>query len=254
MPRFSPRHSAQAGIALIVVMVMLILGSIIVLGATRTSWLNESLVGNESDYSRTYAAAEALIRDAEADIRGKRAGTNTPFNPNDVAGLFYEGSARPAAGPYFPIRDEDLDVLDAAILAAGNGTPCMAGVCRPANVNQLGGNWWTIPATFNAMTAAGVNAAGATYGQFTRSILPVAAQPLASGNPVLQVLNGGPPRAWYWVEVFRHDGVPSTTLPNPDPEKQPFFFRITAIAQGLKPGTQVVLRSVFVPRAQGAAS
>jgi type IV pilus assembly protein PilX len=239
LPVAIPRHHGEQGITLIVVMVMLILGSILVLGSTRTTWFNEILVGNESDYSRAYAAAEALIRDAEADIRGKDPLTGQPFNPGDVAGVFYAKSARPAAGPYFPYSISEWAAFKAPILAAG-GVPCLNGICVPTRESGLGANWWTNAATLNTMIAR-----AATYGQFTRAHL--ATPSLITGNPIL---NTAAPSGWYWVEVFKYaagDTIPEG-LPVPDLSTRPFLFRITAIARGLKPGTQVVLRTVFVPQ------
>lgn len=55
------RDGHQQGIALIVVMVMLLLATIVVLGSARLGWLNERMVGSESDHQRAFAAAEALI-------------------------------------------------------------------------------------------------------------------------------------------------------------------------------------------------
>jgi len=231
-------RNAERGIALIVVMVMLILGSILVLGSTRTTWFNEMLVGNESDYSRTYAAAEALIRDAEADIRGLAPG-GQQFNPVDPGDVFYNGSARRIGRPFFPQSVTELDLLRAPIAALG-GVPCMDGICLPVGEAGLGANWWTNAATLNAMIAR-----AATYGQFTRASLPTPA--LATGNAAL---TSAAPNGWYWVEVFKYQssGSEPAGLPVPDEYNQPFFFRITAIARGLKPGTQVVLRTIFVPR------
>jgi Tfp pilus assembly protein PilX len=61
----------QQGIALVTVLVLLLLSLTAVLGALRYSNLNEAMLGNTSDYNRTFAAAEALVRDAEIDIRGR---------------------------------------------------------------------------------------------------------------------------------------------------------------------------------------
>jgi type IV pilus assembly protein PilX len=224
----------QGGIALIVVMVMLLLGSILVLGSSRTNWLNEALVGSESDYQRAYAAAEAIMADAEADIRGRLPGgaACNPL-PNFVG-------CRDETRVYFP-RDtvsDDLDLLDARLA----GVLCRQGICRPPNNAGLGAGWWD--ANFAAMTAnpRTLNAMAATYGEFT------GANALATGNPILLVDADNPPRAWYWVEVFEFDtssalNTPSGELPIPADN---LIYRITAIAQGQRPGTRVVLRAVFV--------
>lgn len=239
-------RKAERGIALIVVMVMLILGSILVLGSTRTSWFNETMVGNDSDYNRAYSAAEALIRDAEADIRGRPLG-GQPFRAGDAN--YFNGSGRRLNEPFFPLNFDDLDTVIASIPAGP--VPCRQGICVPTGEAGLGANWWTNPVTLAAMRAV-----GATYGQFTRAALP---QPnIVAGSVILN--SNDPqtnlPRAMYWVEVFTYAAAAAEPrdMPVPDKTKQPFFFRITAIASGLKPGTQVVLRTVFVPRPQDAAS
>lgn len=224
----------QGGIALIVVMVMLLLGSILVLGSSRTNWLNEALVGSESDYQRAYAAAEAIMADAEADIRGRLPG-GAACNP-----LLNFVGCRDETLVFFP-RDtvsDDLDLLDARLA----GALCRQGICRPPNNVGLGPGWWDVD--FAAMTAnpRTVNAMAATYGEFT------GADALATGNPLLLVTPAIPPRAWYWVEVFEYDtssalNIPSGALPIPADN---LIYRITAIAQGQKAGTRVVLRAVFV--------
>lgn len=239
-----PMHSfacrpSERGVALIVVMVMLILGSILVLGSTRTTWFNETMVGNDSDYSRAYAAAEALVHDAEADIRGAPVG-GQPFHAGDEANYPHQ-AARQTGRPFIPRITDDIDTVQALIPAANPGL-CAEGICVPANALNaapgLGDNWWTNPATLAAMTAV-----GATYGQFTGA---VPANPNAATNAIL---TANPAQAWYWIEVFQYHQSPSEPRDMPIPDaKWPFVYRITAIAQGLKPNTQVVLRTIFVPR------
>jgi type IV pilus assembly protein PilX len=231
------RH--QRGISLIVVMVMLLLGTIVVLGTTRIGWLNEKLVGSESDYQRAFAAAEALVRDAERDIKGLRADNITPCN----ASINFVGCRNFAAGqPFFPQEDDDLDLLADRVSLGANG--CLQGICLPATVTSLGPANWTTGLA--AMTnGAGVTAIGATYGAYT------GASPAAEGNPLL---TRATPQAWYWVEVFRYTDAggilaAANNLPIPD-KKHPFVYRITAFVQGQKPGTRVWLRSIFIPNPQ----
>lgn len=239
LPVFS-RHREQ-GIALIVVMVVLLLGTILVLGATRTNWLNETLVSNESDYQRALAAAEALVLDAESDIRGiLPGGGNCP-------GCRGNGAAPTAGQPYFPFDFDDLDRTIASIgtlpIPASGALPCRLGICVPVGEAGLGNAWWDNPTRLVDMTAR-----GATYGQHTGT------DPLGTGNALL--INTAARGAWYWVEIFQ--SAPAQTsprgMPTPDPLKQPFFFRITAVVQGQKPGTRVVLRTIFVPRPAAAAT
>ncbi len=42
---------------------------LLALWAARTSLFNEMIVGNDADYQRAFEAAQALLQDAELDIR-----------------------------------------------------------------------------------------------------------------------------------------------------------------------------------------
>lgn len=246
-PQRNQRPNAQRGISLIVVMVMLLLGTILVLSSTRTNWLNESLVGNESDYQRAYSAAEALIADAETDIRGTLLGGGLCRTDAGFDGCRNRGGGE----PFFPVTiTYDLD--DALTNLGGN--LCRSGICiaNPATVADidlaLGANWWNDSTRVTAMTAAGVPA---TYGQYTLANQDDATG--KTGNPLLRVRADGTFGAWYWVEVLQYNtlagalgggAVPNVPIPA---ESQPFVYRITAMVNGLKPGTRVVIRSLFVP-------
>lgn len=228
-PRRRQHASSQRGIALVVVMVMLLLTTFVLLASNRVGWLNEKLVGSESDHERAFAAAEALIRDAEMDISGRQS------NGQPCAGNATFTGCRAANATYFPFGkgDDDLDIITARVASGFLGI-CRQGICLPETTTTL--------ETAGAWTAQLTNmqAVGASYGQFT------GATPGAAGNPLLTA-----GQAWYWVEVFRHpeiftnEGIAtSTQLPVAD---HPFVYRITAHVQGQKPGTRVRLRSVFVP-------
>jgi type IV pilus assembly protein PilX len=250
----------QNGISLITVLVLLLLSLMAVMGSFRVANLNEAILGNSTDYNRTYAAAEALMTDAEIDIRGrippftkqadKRWGL--PCVPTVAGGLMaatgYVGCRNQAVAntPWFPEFDpDDFDavsgIVDATIVTPNTVTRrCKLGICVPVNTTDLA----NIETDLTNMTPL-----GATYGQFTRANAWNTA-PGVSSNPIL---NASPARAWYWVEVFRYTksavgalggSATFTSAPSPD---RPFVFRITVVAQGLKTGTQVVLRGVFVP-------
>ncbi len=233
---------------MIVVMVMLLLASIVVLSSMRLGWLNERMVGSESDQQRAFAAAEALIRDAERDIKGVQADATTPCQTDPA----FVGCRNFAAGaPFFPQDLADLELLKAR-LAAGTSS-CLRGICLPQSVTTLGREQWTTK--LGTMTAgSGDSAVPARYGEFT------GIDPAASGNALLQWSRPGvtpvvPARAWYWVEVFLYteaaamDAASAHALA-PDMHSHPFVYRITAYVQGMKPGTRVWLRSIFVPRPQ----
>ena len=63
----------QQGIALYVVIVLVLLSMLLALWAARSSLFNELLLGNDADYQRTFEAAQAMLQDAEFDIRGTKA-------------------------------------------------------------------------------------------------------------------------------------------------------------------------------------
>lgn len=238
-------NTRQQGIALIVVMVMLLLATIVVLGSTRLGWLSERMVGSESDHQRAFAAAEALIRDAERDIRGLQADGTTPCQ-KDPSFVGCRPSA--TAAPFFPQSVSDLDVLRERLKA--NTIRCLRGICLPDTTDTLNRNTWT--SQLAAMTAGSGDAAvPARYGEFT------GIDPASTGNALLQWSRPGvtpavAARAWYWVEVFLYTeaaGLVAQSEHSLAPDaKQPFVYRITAYVQGMKPGTRVWLRSVYVPR------
>ncbi|MBU7572271.1 MAG: hypothetical protein KAF64_02860 [Hydrogenophaga sp.] len=248
--RLSPSTNArQQGIALIVVMVMLLLATIVALSSTRLGWLNERMVGSESDHQRAFAAAEALIRDAERDIKGVQADATTPCRADPA----FIGCRNFGAGaPFFPQDVADLDLLRAR-LKANAIVGCLRGICLPDSTTTLGREQWTTKLA--AMTAGtGDSAVPARYGEFTGT------DPASSGNALLHWSRPGvtpavAARAWYWVEVFLYTEAAGMAAASghvlaPDMHSHPFVYRITAYVQGMKPGTRVWLRSIYVPRPQ----
>ncbi len=220
----------QQGIALFIVMVVLMLSMLLVLSSSRTALFNELLTSTDSDYQRALQAAQAMVRDAEFDIQGQKPNGSacsgsfcrTPFIDLSQGQAFY------------PENTSDLQDLSAALAAK---TPsCAGGICTASNVAA---EFWTTAATLNAMKPS-----AATYGRYT------GAQTGDVGNPLLRANAGTDAKAWYWVEVLPYDtasaigaGPAQTFAPD---STQPNIYRITAVAQGLKPGTQAVVQSVFV--------
>lgn len=242
-----PVHSQ--GIALIFVMVMLLLSCIVVLSGIRQGWLNEKMVTSASDQQRAFAAAEALLRDAERDIQGLQDDNTTPCQP----GTGFVGCRNFQAGdPFFPQNIEDLDLLQSRLKASDTG--CLRGICLPATIDTLGPDRWTTQ--LPRMTAGtGSTSVAAHYGEFT------GLDPASAGNALLRWTRQGgssptAPRAWYWVEVFWYataaDIVAASGHPWTPDQKHPFVYRITAYVQGMRPGTRVWLRSIYVPRPQNA--
>lgn len=247
---------SQYGIALPTVLALMLLSSIAVLGAFRVGFLNEIMVGNSSDYSRAKAAAEALVRDAEMDIRGRRPPYTTvqadgtlgfPCRPNppgsttsQIAEAGFLGCRNQAAvsTPWFPRSSDEFDEVSDIVFANSAATRCKEGICVPANINDLA----TIEDNLATMTPF-----GATYGLHTRNALTA---PDVAGNPILNG-TGVNARAWYWIEAFRYgEFISSGTSPASTltPEiRASYVYRITAVAQGLKAGTRVVIKTTFIP-------
>ena len=76
--------------ALFVVIVFVLLTMLAALWASRTALFGEMIVGNDADYQRAFEAAQALLQDAELDIRsaepdGKTQITSTVWTVPRVA-------------------------------------------------------------------------------------------------------------------------------------------------------------------------
>ena len=104
--------------------------------------------------------------------------------------------------------------------------------------------------TLAAMTTANV---GARYGQYTGASKGDSSNP---ANPILQETGAGK-GGWYWIEVLPYDqssktsgvivgGSGATNLDLlPLNLKPHVVYRITALAQGLKPNSRVVLQQTY---------
>ncbi|MCZ2495478.1 hypothetical protein GN316_01795 [Xylophilus sp. Kf1] len=214
---------AQRGVALLVVVLLLLLCGLAVLSLARVTLLNETLVGGAADYSRAFAAAQALIDDAETDIRGRRS----------------DGGATRAvaSGVYYPEQPVDLRGLAQAV-GAHPDLPCRDGICLPAHIDQLTSLYKRDDLFSRAAQPVAVHAG---YGQFTGAATSSATRPYLD-----------PERAGYWVEVFEHPpgaGLAAEDFRYAPDATRPFVFRITAVAQGRRTGVRAVLREVFVPSA-----
>lgn len=239
--------SRQSGVALVTVMVILLLSIIAVLAAGRTGLLNEALVGSDSDYNRALAAAEALLRDAELDIQGRSPltgflcrGTATG-SETEIAGSAGCRDTTVPTNAWFPALHADWDDIIQPLLATAPATsPCIQGICAPANLATL------IGFEDNTVTMAAMAARGARYGFYTGASSAV-------GNPILAASGAlpatQPNQGWYWVEVFPFDvdaPIPIGLFDVKPSADAKFIYRITAIALGQKVGTRAVLRSFYI--------
>lgn len=255
MPRIHYRHrhppSQQRGVALFVVIVFVLLSMLLALWAARISLLNEMVVGNDVDYKRAYEAAEALLQDAELDIRGQNA-NGSECTPDSSKGNI----CRATTIDKIPLETQEVGPLLATLDT--QTTKCRNALCIKRTGRQDFWNYTndTTPGPTNlqpgevmlsALTATGI---GARYGQYTGAAV---GSNTAPANPILantsEAIQGG----WYWIEVLPYDestknaglvvGTAGNLLAlNVRPS---VVYRITALAYGRKPNTMVVLQQTY---------
>ncbi len=85
--------AAQRGVALFVVLILVLLTTLLVVWASRSALFNEMITGTDSDYQRAFEAAQAMVRDAELDLQGKRS-DGTPCGSEPAGTAF--ANCRPA--------------------------------------------------------------------------------------------------------------------------------------------------------------
>jgi type IV pilus assembly protein PilX len=227
---FRRKKYRQQGIALYVVIIFVLLSMLLALWAARSALFNEIIVGNDADYRRTFEAAQAMLQDAEFDIRGVNP-DGSFCTPNANSGDL----CRSTTSVYFDIEAKDLENLLSTVGTQSPTTKCYKGICQKRTGAQ---DFWNDKTTLTAMTAANV---GATYGQFTGAT--------ATNNSILSN------QAWYWVEIMPYIdsnvSLLSVLPPGSNVEKfaptrkKPWVYRITAYARGTKPGSEVVLQSTL---------
>ena len=250
---------SQRGVALFVVIVFVLMSMLLALWASRTSMFNELVVGNDADYQRAFEAAQALLQDAELDIRGERA-DGLACDANDVSALPNEVCRRGNVTK-IPLEAQELSPLMAFL----NQQPvrCRHGLCTRRTGRQ---DFWNNTTVTDAaagefpLSALTVNLpadrVGARYGQYTGALTGSSASP---ANPILADTSAANRGGWYWIEILPYDesskssnliqGSGTGLLPlNLTPS---VVYRITALAYGRKtngignPVTAVVLQETY---------
>ncbi len=231
------QRQSQQGIALYIVLVIVLLSMLLALWASRTAIFNEIIVGNDADYQRAFEAAQAMVQDAELDIRGERA--NGALCLTEPARPLV---CRPAGGSGVDVRfiDEDKDLIPLLNTLASkdsSGSGCWQGLCQKRLGSQ---DFWSNTATLNNMIRSSI---GARYGQYTGATTGTAS------NPILANTSAGQ-GAWYWIEIMPYDATPTGLLSGGASKlglnlKPNVVYRITAIARGLKPNTQAVIQTTY---------
>lgn len=251
-PHLAAPHRAvarQRGVALFIVIVFVMLSMLLALWASRTAWFNEMIVGNDADYQRAFEAAQALLQDAELDIRGEKSDGSACNAPPCRA---YQNDAL-----QFPGDTNEINPLITKL--QGEATHCKNGLCARRvgrqdfwNYNDTPGSPTVTPAadaTLGEVPLSALQAVGARYGQYTGATNTTANGPL---NPILTETaddKGG----WYWIEIMRYSDAAQSNnvIVDSSPSQLPLnldvyvVYRITALAYGNKPGTTVVLQETY---------
>jgi Tfp pilus assembly protein PilX len=181
-------------------MIMLALASIATLLAMRNLWVNEQLLNAEADQLRTQHTAEAVLPVALADILGTATLNDETTHLRHAAGNATQTHA------FFPNTTAEYDMLRQRL----GINICSAGICAPHVLNPSA----TKASDWKSQTGSAmqVSAAHTPYGDNT---------------------------AWYWVEVFPHNGNATANF------TPPFVYRITTLAKGVMPGTTTVLQAIW---------
>lgn len=247
-----PVHNArsQRGVALFVVLVLVMLSMLLALWASRSALFNQMIVSNDADYQRAFAAAQAMLQDAELDM--------LRVKPNGE--LCSKIASRPkvcrASGVLYPPQgSEEVDPLIAQLSGIAD-TQCKDGLCakRGTDPNHRGQDFWNNAALMDSMQREGV---GARYGEYTGAVHGTNTAELdAASSAILNQTGNGSTGAWYWIEVLPYSDaaqggsliVGNTNNLLPLSANPLVVYRVTAIAYGRKRGTRVVLQQTFVPQ------
>lgn len=237
-PPHAPRHRRQQGVALLVVVILVMLSMLLALWASRSAVFNEMVVGNDADYQRALEAAQALLLDAELDIRGERADGSACQSNSSRPAVCRSGSAI----AYFPLETKEVQPLLARLDTQAN-TRCRDALCAKRTGNQ---DFWNNRDDSQPPSLAQMMAAGARYGQYTGAVAGDKSNPLLA----LTAANAG---GWYWIEILPHDPNAGNTglVVNGRPllplhMAPQVVYRVTALARGRKANTQVVLQQTYV--------
>ena len=263
------KHARQRGVALFVVIVFVMMSMLLALWASRTSFFNEMLVGNDADYQRAFEAAQALLQDAEFDIRRERPdGKLCTVTPAAKCRDSYSD----IDAYKIPLDAQEVTPLLAKLDDTTNTdtktTKCFSGLCTKRAGRQDFWNYTSTTSPTPTNIKAGEvtlekmtdSAIGARYGQYTGATMGDPSDPTKTANPILSDTSANDRGGWYWIEILPYDessknsglivetasGTPSTTtllelslMPN-------VAYRITALAYGRKPSTMVVLQQSYV--------
>lgn len=255
----SPYRTRQRGISLFVVIVFVLLSMLLALWASRTSLFNELVVSNDADYQRAFEAAQALLQDAELDIRGENA-DGSVCTPDAADG----DVCRRTTVDKIPLETQEVGPL-LVTLDSALPTKCSHGLCTKRTGRQDFWNYTSatspaptglqpgeVPLEQMAIATAAADI-GARYGRYTGAALGSSTSP---ANPILADRSADNRGGWYWIEILPYDETGKTSglivnasgvggnalglnlVPN-------VVYRVTALAYGRKPNTMVVVQQTY---------
>lgn len=252
----------QRGVALFVVIVFVMLSMLLALWASRTAWFNELVVSNDADYQRAFEAAQALLEDAELDIRGERADGRTCTPDAGNSSLCRRG----ATIAQIPLETQEVGQLLAYLEL--QTARCKDGLCvkrlgRQDFWNYISTDTLTPPAASHelALDQLSIADVGARYGQYTISAADLSSA--GSNNPILGNTGDWNEGGWYWIEVLKYDDSSqlSGVIVSPGASASnnvlslnllpSVVYRITAVAHGHRrnadddPVTTVVIQETY---------
>ena len=247
-PPLTQRPQRQKGVALFIVIIFVMLSMLLALWASRTSLFNEMVVSNDADYQRAFEAAQALLQDAELDIRAADYDTATSKTMDNLDCSAGGDICRSFASDRLPLEAKEINDLINTLDA--QPTKCRSGLCTRRTGRQDFWNYTNatspVPTGLQPgevkledLTQTGI---GARFGQYTGAKLGDTSNP---ANPLLFDRSADDKGGWYWIEVMPYsdaaktknlvvDTVASQLALNLDVY---VIFRITALAYGRKPGT-----------------
>ena len=263
--RHGPQRTRQRGVTLFVVIVFVMLAMLLALWASRTSLFNEMVVGNDADYQRAFEAAQALLQDAELDIRGE--------NPDGSPCMsILAATCRDRDGSAYKIPVDAQEVTPLLAELDTKATKCFSGLCVKRAGRQDFWNYRDASMTLTPTAGTGeislatMTAEGARYGQYTGALKGDPSDPLKTSSPYLYWDATTPANqgGWYWIEIMPYDEssknsgliVGATGTANNNllalNLKPNVAYRITALAYGRKrnavgdPVTMAVLQQSYV--------
>lgn len=205
----SPRwRSPERGFSLIVVLLLLVVATVLGVGAAQVSLVNERSARNDRDAEVAFQAAEAALVDAEIDVLGPNE------DPRQRLCLFNRQDAT-------------------AFVAGCGGAGEQQGLCTPGEPD-------TDPA-WMATDLSAESGRSVVYGTFTGQ--SYFSSDAATGSRV-GALPARAPR--YIVEAVRsRGGWQANVLQSASAQGASYIFRVTAIGYGMRDETQVVLQTTL---------